>query len=233
VTIAQSIASGISSPIAQGIVASSEPDWSSFGTIVANWDASDTSTISVASSVMTWTDKVGSVGVSNTGAGDLPSTGTRTVNGLNVLDFDGSDQLFGSITQAQPSVIVAVFQLDSVASTQNIIDSNTSGARQSFGTNATPQWFQFAGTTQTGGTSDTNLHTAISFYNAGFSFLEIDEVAVISANSGSQTLNGITIGARHDGANGMNGALCQVLVYSGTLANKAGVYSGTSAKWGA
>lgn len=58
-------------------------------------DAADTSTITASSgAVSEWRDKSGnSRHVSQATSSKQPSTGTRTQNGLNLIDFDGSDDL--------------------------------------------------------------------------------------------------------------------------------------------
>lgn len=58
-------------------------------------DASDTATISVSGSAVTqWTDKSTNAYTFTQGtAGDRPSSGTRSKNSKNVIDFDGTDYL--------------------------------------------------------------------------------------------------------------------------------------------
>jgi len=64
-------------------------------TTTAWFDASDTSTITHSSgSVSQWDDKSGNDNdvIQSTGS-NQPTTGTRTINSLNVLDFDGDNRL--------------------------------------------------------------------------------------------------------------------------------------------
>ena len=58
-------------------------------------DASDTATISVSGTAVTqWTDKSANAYTFTQGtAGSRPSSGTRTKNSLNLIDFDGNDYL--------------------------------------------------------------------------------------------------------------------------------------------
>jgi len=65
-------------------------------------DAADTSTISVSGNAVTqWTDKSANAYAFTQGtAGSRPSSGTRTVNGRNVIDFDGTDDALGSTATA-------------------------------------------------------------------------------------------------------------------------------------
>jgi len=58
-------------------------------------DASDTSTISLSGSAVTqWNDKSGNAyNFAQGTSANRPSSGTRTQNGLNVIDFDGTNDL--------------------------------------------------------------------------------------------------------------------------------------------
>lgn len=60
--------------------------------LVSWWDASDTGTITTegANQVSVWADKTGGAALTQTLGLRQPSTGTRVLNGTNVLDFDGA-----------------------------------------------------------------------------------------------------------------------------------------------
>lgn len=61
------------------------------------WDAADTATISAtAGAVSAWADKAGGADLSQVSASNQPGTGVRTLNGLNVLDFQGTQCLTSS-----------------------------------------------------------------------------------------------------------------------------------------
>jgi len=81
-----------------GIVASaSEPPFSpaSIANLKAWYDASDTATITVSGTAVTqWNDKsANGYNLTQGTAGKRPLSGTRTQNGLNAVDFDGSDDV--------------------------------------------------------------------------------------------------------------------------------------------
>lgn len=89
-------------------------------------DASDTATIT-DTGTFTWADKRanGLSGIQPT-AGQKPVSGTRTINSLNVLDFDGVDDhlllpsgLYG-ITNG-PNTLMVVCALDNVSTQQRIL----------------------------------------------------------------------------------------------------------------
>ena len=71
-------------------------------TTIAWYDASDVSTISeTASAVSQWDDKSGNSNHVTQGTGTKqPETNTRTVNSLNVIDFDGTDDFLSKTSFA-------------------------------------------------------------------------------------------------------------------------------------
>lgn len=82
--------------------------------VMAWWDASDASTITVTGSgVSTWADKVGSNDATQGSDGLRPLTGGRTIGGLNALEFD-NDGLNISLIDMMPtnSETWAVFHQD-------------------------------------------------------------------------------------------------------------------------
>ena len=90
-------------------------------------DAGDASTITeTGGAVSQWDDKSGNAHhVSQATAGAEPTTGTRTQNGRNVLDFDGGDSLVGSLTLAQPLTMLAVFARDADSTTRVLTSGGT------------------------------------------------------------------------------------------------------------
>ena len=89
--------------------------------VQAWWDAADASTITDAGAgaVSAWADKSG-LGHTLTEGTNRPITGTRTINGRNVLDFDGTnDQLRRTAASLlSPSACYIVCEPDSVTGTQ-------------------------------------------------------------------------------------------------------------------
>ena len=83
------------------------------------WDASDESTITDDGdgTVNNFADKIGSLDFAQASAGAQPDTGTRTINGRNVLDFDGSDYMqTGTFTHPASYHIFIVTEVDTVNS---------------------------------------------------------------------------------------------------------------------
>ena len=184
-------------------------------------DASDTSTITeVGGAVSQWDDKSGSnLDLVQATAANQPTSGTRTLNGLNVLDFDGSDWMrpaaLSNITQ--PNTIFTVFDNDNAAVTAYLVDG--------FGNAATRHTFHFAfggysifaGSSLLAGTVDTNPHISRSVYDGASSNLFIDGVSTITGNAGSNSFDMITLGARIDNSSPFDGAIAEIIVVDGTL----------------
>jgi hypothetical protein len=94
--------------------------WTPAGVVTELWlDATDASTITeLSGSVSQWDDKSGSGNDFPQGnASRQPITGVRTLNGLNVLDFDGGDSMQrGSLANvANDFIMVGVWDVDSGA----------------------------------------------------------------------------------------------------------------------
>lgn len=94
--------------------------------LVAWWDADDASTITdTAGAVTAWSDKSGNGNTLSTHTG-APTTGVRTMNSLNVLDFDGNDILAASplgVTTSQ--TIIVVTESDDFANTTVLLEHST------------------------------------------------------------------------------------------------------------
>lgn len=140
------------------------------------YDCSDTDTITDSSGdVSQLDDKSGNAEhlVQATGA-DQPETGTRTLNGLNVLDCDGSEfleNLAFPITAGDIALFV-VAEIDSLSSTANaIVSMNATGTPDwQFDSNSATQFDGRINVTSMG--SDVNLtggpFAGPSIYNINF-----------------------------------------------------------------
>jgi len=99
-------------------------------TVETWWDASDTDTITDSGgAVSQWNDKSGNNNHLTQGtASAQPVTGTRTINGLNVIDWDDNSpqdrmQLTNVITDGAPFAAFVVAQFDNVNSNAIVYDS--------------------------------------------------------------------------------------------------------------
>ncbi len=216
--------------------------------LVGWWDASSpTTVINTAGAVSEWRDMSGKNNtlVQPTGA-QKPTTGTRTLNGLNVLDFDGTaDNLIA------PS---ALYGLSNGENTFFIVmvDDNTGDAQHRFigGTGAGTERFIMQNTatnltalnrlTSASGPQitvarDTSPHIAVSRRSLVDHTIWQDGSSTGStANQESFTMTSLIIGAQAFNANRLNGVLAEVIFFNRALTNAEinTVSAYLAAKWG-
>jgi hypothetical protein len=214
-------------------------DLGSISGLVVSSDASDASSITLSGSEVTqWNDTVGGHHFTQSISTNRPFSGTRTQNGLNVIDFDGIDNF---LTEADnlniaTSTIVLVFQADAVADGMKIVDGYNAvgGGRNIIGVNGSSfaQWAgQFWNSAQ--GTN-TNPHIAVAKFNGGNAQMWIDRTIGPIGNTGSNTLNGIKLGNEYSGAaQWFDGWIAQFAVFNRILtANEIRqVINGLNDKW--
>lgn len=67
--------------------------------LIGWWDAADAATITeTGGAVSSWADKAGSANLAQPVGARQPTTGVRTLNGANIIDFDGGDYLDQAIS---------------------------------------------------------------------------------------------------------------------------------------
>ena len=213
-------------------------------------DAADTATITHSGgAVSQWNDKSGLGNhVTQGTAGSKPITGTRTINGKNVLDFDGTDDalILPSGLYSIPTsnnTVFAVTLLDSTAASANVICMSDAG---------TGRWrllpVDITNVNISGGNSSSNtvvsaLVTSLSTVNARASFLARSGGAVVVGTDGTLGTAAVAsnmtatigrIGTFTSGTQPLNGVIAEILVYSKSLTNseinQVGNY--LKAKWG-
>jgi hypothetical protein len=218
---------------------------------LSQWlDASDTATITdTAGAVSTWADKspFGNDVTATGGAGTEPTTGTRTVNGLNVIDFDGSNDFLEDIdwaafSEGSPMTFFVVAQADSVASSQTLFDDGDVGTpvdmklRLVSGTGSEIN----AGTAVTSATSP---DTALTLYRASFSVAGVDSVLNVDktgfteqtrGDAGTNEVGGITIGSSRTQTEYFDGVIAEFIVVRGLLTDQMVLDMETylAQKWG-
>lgn len=97
--------------------------------LVGWWDASDTGTITQSGGLVSqWDDLSGNGNHLTQGTGSQqPTTGTRTINSLNTLDFQGNDELTCSVTVGSDNQsFAAVVYLDN-ANVGRLLSANAGG----------------------------------------------------------------------------------------------------------
>lgn len=209
---------------------------------LALWlDASDSGTITqVAGSVSQWNDKSGNGrnAVQATGA-QQPQTGVRTLNGRNVLEFDGVDDSFGvaSFAFSQPITYITAVVPDRTGSPNDMyIHDGYNGTRNASIFGGSFQYF--AGTAlPSGGTVVASTpYIIMTEFNGAGSRLRVNGVTQATGDPGGDGISSLRIGAR--GAGGANspwdGVIAEFLAYNRILTtaekNQIGQY--LSAEWG-
>lgn len=207
-------------------------------------DAADSSTISTGTGVSEWRDKsaTGSKWVQAVG-NEQPATGTQTMNGKNVVAFDGTNDSLSCVTPLSTSMPLSFFVV------QRIVAATTFGMTYTSGT--VGGHFDIRQNADTGGLNVVANTTGV--INQSTSRAGIDDVIswVVPASSGSTMFrNGSALtlavdfvkpvltgthylGRRSDGYNG-NVRIAEIIAYStelSTLQRKA-VESYLGKKWG-
>lgn len=214
--------------------------------LFAWFDASDTSTITVSSGfAVGWDDKSGNgYHAAQPTAANQPATGTRTLNGLNVLDFDGTNDRMqlNSGMYSLPNgnnTVVAVFVSDDVSSTEQRIFGATNGtSRYYLARNQSAGNLRAANRTTNAYAEISAIPTSItqniaalrrsgSVINAYYNRTKSTDAVAASFTS----VNG-QIGATTDG-NLFNGAIAELIFYNRALtdAEMNKLFYSLSRKW--
>lgn len=222
---------------------------------LALWlDAADAATITQSSgSVSQWDDKSTELNHATQGTGaNQPTTNTRTINGRNVLDFDGANDYMSlpsglyNINQADNALFMVIQQdttgdaslLDGKqASFSNRIyglRTDTSGTRYSFMNG------NYGNDALLTTTYNANTHIYVGRRNAlGANGVQIFKDGVIGATLGTGAANSaldqIVISKNLGGSfDFLNGAIAEIIIYRGTKTNnelnQVGNY--LASKWG-
>jgi hypothetical protein len=210
-------------------------------------DAADSSTITTSTGVSEWRDKSATKSVWAQAIGnDQPATGTATMNGRNVLVFDGSNDSLSATTPLSTSMPLTMFVVQRIVSIRTFgmtYTSGTSGAhfdiRQDSSTgrlevvaNAT----QVAGVGATTDRTGNNDILSVRFPDTGTNsvFLNGTALAAGPGVSARPVLTGTHyIGRRSDGFYA-NLRVAEILAYSTLLTDtqRKTVESYLGKKWG-
>lgn len=202
-------------------------------------DADDSATITVATGVSRWADKSGNArDVTQTTTGFQPSYQAASLNGRNVVRFDGSDDrlVSSAYTISQPLTVFIVARYTSVASSAaHMFDGDTSRVAMFAQTN---NLRMFAGSIVGTGTVAANTaFQATGIYNGASSTLRKDR-AVVNAtiNPGSNAWTQPVLGVAYSvsATAPYPGDIAEIIAYSRVLTagEIASVESYLSAKWG-
>lgn len=212
--------------------------------LIGWWDAADAATLTATGgAVSAWADKAGGTALTQAGGGLHPMTGTRMLNGLNVLDFNGAQYLAatrtlpasGDVAMHMAVVIDSVdnlfdsvisvdaandFQFDSASNTEFAGRLNTTGIGSALGLTGGP----FAGAlivslvfNRTGGQAEVfvgGVSRGVMSYTAA---LSISQLLRVMANRAANAIQ--------DGAFGE-------LILTGNVTNRPDYHSYLASKWG-
>jgi hypothetical protein len=219
-------------------------------TTSAWYDASDADTITEATGVSQWDDKSGNTNHLTQGTGaNQPATGTRNINGLNVLDFDGTnDTLYnsGSVFSGNGDLmVVGVFISESNAQEYAVHIGDLS----SFGSIALDFNNGTYYTRFTGGYEQYGSHTTGSAVITAFSSPsggDIDDTALyengaesssVGSSSGTSSKNiqaGFTLGSYNNGTSTFfDGVIGEIIAIADvTTATRQKIEGYLAHKWG-
>jgi hypothetical protein len=210
--------------------------------LIGWWKADDAASITASGgNVSQWNNKKTSATVhlvQATGA-NQPNTGTRTQNGLNVIDFNGtSDAMrapWGS-TLAQPFTVFVVAASDSVAAQRGMCDASGGAASDSLLMYHPPgsTWAIYAGASVSSGvTANTAAHVHTGLFNAASSQMWTDATAGSAANAGLRDMATLAVGTEEPGTNLWDGWIAEVIVYNAALnsTDRGTVQAALKTKW--
>ncbi len=123
----------------------------------------------------------------------------RTVSGLTVVRFDGSDRLqITTGAHVQPMTTVVVCKLNATAGTPVILDGGNTNFTHDIG--STTAFIMYSGATLSSGIAlDTNWHIIIATFNGASSRIRIDGGAGVGGNAGTGGRTGLTLGSAFSG----------------------------------
>ena len=177
--------------------------------------------------VETWYDKSGNGNHATQTDRDaqpkIVSSGSLlTQGGKACINFDGTDDFLNKATYtqgalSQPNTAFAVAKLDAYTdSNRKIFDGDVNSARNmlQLNTAGNGQFAHFAGAVAaTGEDADADRHLFTCLFNGTASRLRIDTTQKSTANAGTNTMNGIVIGANHDTAqNFWDGDIQEIII---------------------
>lgn len=205
------------------------------------WDASDTATITESGgAVSAWADKSASgFDVSQSTAGNKPTTGAATINGRNVLSFATNDFLARATTPSWSLValtIFAVWELTTTGTYQVVIEDSAGSNSVNVLNTDVGYMAESAGIAVTGVGSAMGLHQYTAVYISGGTQSKLFRDGAqdgATSSTGSATWTGLTIGSRA-GSYPTNGKLAEFIVYDSALGttDREAVEAYMKAKWG-
>ena len=220
----------------------------SLGAALFAWyDPSDTSTITHGSGVVSELgDKSGNARhLKQTSPGSRPSTGTRTINSLNVIDYNNWERFLSaaSLTIPSPVTVAAISAHDALKKDSGCVVAlggtvgYTPRARCSADTGG--EGWSIKGSVTLSQSSAITLgapYLTTAVLNGASSLLRVNRTQVISGDAGTYTGDRILLASAGvaGSAYGIDGQIGEVVVVSGALTGTdlSSLEAYLSAKWG-
>jgi len=222
------IGSALSLPMPAGVGVSTASSFSPLNLSPALWlDASDETTLSGpgGGAVSTWSDKSGNGhDFSQATSSSQPTSGTRTMNSLNVLDFDGTTDFLqnnpSTIAASQPFTVWAVVERDTDIYGRVLTQISPYVLAAFLNVDRT---YSGAGSLISGTSGDAPTATPLIArytFDGASSSVHIDGVQTASGDMGTTdftTGNVTRIGAYQSGIQNFDGAIAEMIIVDGTL----------------
>lgn len=239
VTATNSQGSTSAESAATGIIAEASFNPTDLTDLVLWLDATDATTITESGgSVTQWSDKSGNLNHATNASGtDRPTTGSRTINSLNAIEFDGVDDFLDLPDNVLNNTAVTAFVVYNPDTTdaENIIGNNGTGAAKSR-CYVSNQFVDFGNTQLDRAVKDTGVDLLQAVWVDGASgdgrtqYLKINGDAVVSGNVDRvEPASNFNIGSFNDGAAArFDGAVSEIIAYSRNLSDaekdQVGIY---------
>lgn len=191
---------------------------------IAWYDASDAATITESSgAVSQWDDKSGNgYHLTQSDGSFKPTTGARSQNGLNVLDFASDKLENASISDATPTTVFVVAALDVLDATRAIFDSAATNTRFEFRV-GTGKWSLFTGydSGDSSVSADTNPHVfAFKIGGPGANgAISVDGTNTTGLDTGAAALTGVKLGNKFGDGAAWDGWVGEVIIYDSALSD--------------
>lgn len=201
-------------------------------------DASDASTISdTGGAVSEWRDKSGNTNhATQATPANQPTTGTRTQNGLNVIDFDGGDRIVSAgLTLTQPNTYFVVYKADTTPDNSGYLFDGVSARQLVSNGSVAGKMQMFAGSIVSVGTRLTTPQIVYARFSGATSQFAQNGAAATTTSPGTNGVTGLTVGDRYQVGTGyLDGFMAEILVYAASLSaeDRSAVEAYLAAKWG-
>lgn len=206
--------------------------------LVAHYDASDASSITITTGVSKWNDLSGNGNnlLQNVGSKQPTYTGTGT---SSIVNFDGSndDLKTANFTLNQPETIYVVVKQVTWTINRYLTDGSTTDRMDIYDETSTPSIALYAGSS-TSVNSGLTLNTVMvvaAVFNGASSSVSVNDNTKATGNVGSNNAGGFTLGSAGSEAGAFsNIGVQEVYIYSAAHSNaqQTAIISYLRAKWG-